>query len=92
MSAPAPPQRPRGRGRPPCCSRELATTIIELRRQGMTYGQICIALNARGMPTPMGRPMWMKSYVVRLLRTRHVQDLIEELAPTDERTCTWVNH
>ena len=70
MSAPTPPQSPRGRGRLPCCSYELAITVIALRRQGMTYGQICIALNARSIPTPMGRPMWSKSYVARLLRTR----------------------
>jgi hypothetical protein len=76
-------QSPRGRGRPPSCSRELAIRVISLHRQGLTYGQICIALNARGIPTPMGRPMWGRQYVFRLLRTRYVQDLIEELASTD---------
>ena len=34
------------RGRPPCCSRELAEHIVRMRLQGLTYGQICIALNA----------------------------------------------
>ena len=83
MSAASALPGPRKRGRPPACSRELAVRVIALRRQGLTYGQICIALNARSIPTPTGRPMWSKSYVVRLLRTRHVRDLTEELAPID---------
>ena len=83
MSAPEPSPGPKRRGRPPCCSRELASLVINMHRQGMTYMQICIALNAKGIPTPMGRPRWIKSSVARLLGTRYVKDLIDELAPTD---------
>jgi hypothetical protein len=70
MSAPAALPSRRGRGRPPVCSRELAVRIIAMRRQGLTYGQICIVLNAHGIPTPTGRPLWQKSYIDRLLHTR----------------------
>lgn len=51
-----------------------------MRSQGLTYMQICLVLNAHGVPTPMGRPLWQKSYIVRLLHTRYVQDLIEGVA------------
>ena len=71
-------QSPRGRGRPPSCSRELAIRVASLRRQGLTYMQICIALNAGDIPTPMGRPKWGKSHVVRLLSTKYVRNIIEE--------------
>jgi hypothetical protein len=49
-----------------------------MRCQGLTLMQICIVLNAHGIPTPMGRPLWRKSYIARLLHTRYVQDIIEE--------------
>jgi hypothetical protein len=49
-----------------------------MRHQGLALMQICIALNAYGIPTPAGRPLWHKSYVARLLRTQYVQDIIEE--------------
>jgi hypothetical protein len=66
-------------GRPPSCPREVAVKIIVMRRrQGLSLMQICIRLNAQGVPTPSGQPFWQKSYVDRLLRTRYVQDLIEE--------------
>ena len=67
-------------GRPPSCSRELAVKVINLRRQGLTLVQICIVLNAHGIPTPTGRPLWQKSYIYRLLHTQYVQDIIEEEA------------
>lgn len=69
-------REPRRRGRPPCCSRELAIRVIKLRYQGLSYAQICIALNAAGIPTPAGRPLWRKAYVDRLLRTNYARDLI----------------
>jgi hypothetical protein len=68
----------RRRGRPPSCPRELAIRIIAMRRQGLTLMQICIALNAHGIPTPAGRPLWRKSYIDRLLHTRYVQDILDE--------------
>jgi Recombinase len=78
MSAPVTsPGRPR-RGRPPSCSQELAVEVINLRRQGLTLTQICIALNAHGILTPAGRTRWQKSHIQRLLGTQYVQDLLEE--------------
>ena len=78
MTAAATSQGRRRRGRPPSCSRELALRVIALRRQGLTLTQICIALNARGIPTPTGRAPWQKSHINRLLHTQHVQDIIKE--------------
>lgn len=71
-------RKPRRRGRPPCCTRELAVRIIGLRRQGLTYTQISAVLNAEGVPTPMGRPRWLKSSVDRLLHTQYVTEITEE--------------
>jgi hypothetical protein len=71
--------QPRRSGRPPCCSREVAVRIIELRKRELSYGQICTVLNAEQVPTPLGGSRWLKSHVDRLLHTRWVQDLIEEL-------------
>ena len=75
LSAPT----PRRRGRPPCCPRELAIRVIQLRRQGLSLGAISDLLNAERVPTPTGRPRWHKAYVDRLLHTRYVQELIEEM-------------
>lgn len=63
------------RGRPPCCPRELAIRILSLRRQGLSYMQICEVLNAEGVPTPMGRSRWSKSTIDRVLHTQYVRDL-----------------
>lgn len=79
MSAVLPAPTQRRRGRPPCCPREVAIRIIRLRRQGLSYAAICAVLNAEGVPTPMGRARWYKTYVDRLLRTRHAQELMEEV-------------
>jgi hypothetical protein len=68
----------RRRGRPPCCPPELAIRIIRLRRQGLSYAAISATLNAAGIPTPTGRPLWRKAYVDRLLHTRYVEDLVRE--------------
>jgi Recombinase len=70
---------PRRPGRPPCCPRELAVRIIQLRQAGLSYAQICTVLNAEHIPTPMGRSRWLKSHVDRLLHTRWVEDIIREL-------------
>jgi hypothetical protein len=79
MTAPLPPSTQRRRGRPPCCPRELAIWIVQLHHQGLSYMQISAVLNAQGIPTPMGRPRWRKSYVDRLLHTQYVRDLIGEV-------------
>jgi hypothetical protein len=73
------------RGRPPCCPQELAIRIIELQRQGLSYAKISGVLNAEGTPTPLGRPLWRKGYVDRLLHTQYVRDIIAELAPASAR-------
>ena len=77
----ATPSPTRGRrGRPPCCSRELAIRVIRLRRQRLSYAQISDVLNAEGIPTPAGRPLWRKEYVDRLLHTQYVRAIIESEA------------
>jgi hypothetical protein len=53
--------------------------IIRLRQADLSYEQIAGVLNAGGVPTPLGSPRWLKSHVDRLLHTRWVQELIEEL-------------
>lgn len=79
MSGPTPAPGGRGRGRPPCCSRELALWIVGLRQAGLSYAQICTMLNAEQVPTPVSGSRWLKSHVDRLLHTRWVQDIIREL-------------
>jgi hypothetical protein len=69
----------RSRGRPPCCPRELAVHIIKLRRRGLSYGRICIVLNAEQVPTPLGGSRWLKSHVDRLLHTHWVQEIMDDL-------------
>ena len=65
----------RQRGRPPCCTPELAIFVIGLRRQGLTLAQISAVLNREGVPTPDGRLIWQKSYVDRLLHTRYAREI-----------------
>lgn len=77
MSAVASVLTPRRRGRPPCCPRELAIRIVQLRRQGLSYAAISAVLNAGGVLTPAGRPRWRKEYVDRLLHTRYARDIME---------------
>jgi hypothetical protein len=48
-----------------------------MRCNGRTYGQICITLNAKQIPTPLGGPRWLRSHVYRLLHTRYAQEIIE---------------
>ena len=69
----------RGRGRPPCCSRDLAGRSIQMRGRGLSYTQICDMLNAEKVPTPMGGSRWLKSHVDRLLHTQYVRELRAEL-------------
>jgi len=73
--------KPGRRGRPPRCPRELAVRIIGLHRQGLTYAQISAVLNAEAIPTPLGRPLWGKSYVDRVLHTQYAREIREEAAP-----------
>jgi hypothetical protein len=78
VRAEAPPSVQRGRGRPPCCPRELAIRIVQLRGSGLSYAKICNVLNAEQVPTPMGGSRWLKSHVDRLLHTQYVRDLVAE--------------
>ena len=77
MSPATPSPTPGRRGRPPCCSRELAIRVIQLRRQRLSYAQISDVLNAEGIPTPTGRSPWRKAYVDRLLHTKYARAIIE---------------
>ena len=74
MSAVAQPMR-RSCGRPPCCPPELAKRIRRLRDSGLSLRQIRDVLNTEGIPTPMGRPFWRKSYVDRVLKTKYMREL-----------------
>lgn len=71
--------RRRGRGRPPCCPRELAVRIVLLRSQGLSLTHIAKMLNDDHVPTPMGGPHWRKSHVDRVLHTRYAQDIRDQL-------------
>jgi hypothetical protein len=55
----------------------LAIRVIQLRRQGLSYSQIRDVLNAEGTPTPLGRPLWTKAYVDRLLHTKYAREIME---------------
>jgi hypothetical protein len=78
VSAVGAPTRPRRQGRPPACPHELALRVVGLRRQGLSLQKICDVLNAENIPTPQGRPRWLKSHVDGLLHTQHVRDILEE--------------
>jgi hypothetical protein len=66
----------RRRGRPPACPLEVVLRVVELRQQGMSYGAISRVLNAEGLATPGGRPLWQRSYVDRLLHTRYAVEIL----------------
>lgn len=55
-----------------------------MRRDGLSYVQICTVLNAARIPTPMGGSRWQKSHVDRLLHTKWVQELADTLPPVPE--------
>ena len=78
----------RKRGRPPRCPRWLVELIIQMQRQPepMSYGQICIALNAKRVPTPAGGSRWQRAHVHRLLHTDYAKQIAAELAPTSHDT------
>ena len=79
MSSAAVVSQPRRPGRPPCCSREVAVHVVQLRQRGLSYEQIANALNAERIPTPMGGSHWQKSHIDRLLHTKYIQNIIAEL-------------
>lgn len=68
-----------GPGRPPICPASLILRIDDLRREGLSYAAISDVLNADGISTPGGGPRWHRSYVNRLLHTRHAREVIEQL-------------
>jgi hypothetical protein len=65
-------------GRPPVCPREIALRAVQLRRQGLSYEAISLALNTEGVPTPMGGSRWLKSHVDRLLHTQYAREIAED--------------
>lgn len=51
-------------GRPAVVDRpDLAARIVSLRADGLSLQAICDQLNADGVPTPRGAPMWRRSSV-----------------------------
>ena len=76
MSTAGSPAQVRRLGRPPVCPLEVVLQVVSLRRQGLSYAAISSILNAQGLPTPAGRPRWQRSYVDRLLHTRHVEEIL----------------
>jgi len=86
MPTPAPGRR----GRPPCCPRELAVRVVQLRRQGLSYAAISDVLNADGIPTPLGRSRWRKAYVDRLLHTRYVREIMETESVASSLTHSYI--
>jgi hypothetical protein len=57
----------------------LAIHVIELRARELSYARICDVLNEEGVSTPMGSSCWQKSHVDRLLHTKYVRDILQEL-------------
>ena len=81
MSAPG--EAPRKAGRPPCCPPDLAERIHRLRDSGLSLRQIQDVLNAEGVSTPTGRSYWWKSSVDRILKTKYMRELEQEVARVD---------
>jgi hypothetical protein len=50
-----------------------------LHLRGLSYAEIGVFLTEKKIPTPLGRSTWKKRNVDRLLHTRWVQEIIEEL-------------
>ena len=86
MTAMRPLSEARRPGRPPTCPPEVTVWIADLHRQGLSYGAISSILNAEGLATPAGRPRWQRSYVDRLLHTRHAAEIQEYLAAASDDT------
>jgi len=45
----------------------------------LSCAKISTVLNVEGVPTPTGRPRWLRSSVDRVLKTQYTRDLIEEM-------------
>jgi hypothetical protein len=67
-----PQRQPRRRGRPGLATRapHLAERIAELRQRGLSLRAIADALNAEGVPTPLGGARWRPSSVQSALGYR----------------------
>jgi hypothetical protein len=50
-----------------------------MRDKGLSYDEISTMLNAQGVPTPTGRPLWQKSYVDRLLHTQYALEIAKDI-------------
>jgi hypothetical protein len=58
----------------------IISFLVGQLRQRLSYAQISDVLNAEGIPTPAGRPLWRKEYVDRLLHTKYARDIMESEA------------
>jgi hypothetical protein len=56
--------------KPPCISPDLLSTITRLRAEGMGWGRVADALNAEGVPTPIGVGQWHGDASSLGIRTR----------------------
>ena len=56
--------------KPPCISPDLLSTITRLRAEGMGWGRVADALNAEGVPTPIGGGQWHGDASSLGIRTR----------------------
>jgi hypothetical protein len=60
---------PRKAGRPRQCPDAVLKLVVERRLSGALLREIAAELNAAGVVTPGGRPVWLPIHVSRLLRT-----------------------
>ena len=59
------------RGRPPVYPEQLVEHVVRLKLSGLSLAAISDHLNTEGLVTALSQTRWQKSYVDRLLHTRH---------------------
>jgi len=74
----------RRRGAPRRCPDHVLTQIVELRASGARLTDICLTMNANGIPTPGGGSRWWPSHVHRLLATQDAVSAKQKSAPHDD--------
>jgi hypothetical protein len=48
---------------------DVVAKAVELRRQGMTYPEVCVELNGLGYRTRTGKPWRHRQQIIKLLRS-----------------------
>jgi hypothetical protein len=74
---------PGGPGRRKQCADEVVARIVDMHLQEIGYGTIAAALNSEGVPTPAGKPRWLRSHVDRVLHTRYAAEVIRARLAAD---------